>query len=449
MAGYQKISASAICWILALSAAGQAAEPQSDAFDVPAIIALSDADMVASAYADGRLGPPAGTDTMTVLAFDGHHVAPTTTATLPVSNSVTGPPAPMAITPDGRYAITVETRGPRPASGEDVGLANLSKGRRITVVDLHDLAHPRVVQLVDGPPEAETVSINADGSLVALAVATDEHDTATPLWLYRFVDGRLVGGAGVAIPDWKPGHDLRCAIFAPRSSRLALLDATTPSVALFDVTASAGTLALKPWGDPVEVEKFPMIVAFAPDENYLFVNAYYAGDPVPKPPFGFPNGTLTAIRLHAQDDDHGRPVHLVTSHQAVGRGPEGMAVSPDGTLVLSVDMEGSYFPPTDPRRTRYSTLTLFRLNPITGNLDRQGSFPFDGVLPESAVFDRTGKRIAVAVFSQFDDPTAPGWIDFWRVVDDPLDPKITQLVRTHQSISLPRGAMQLSVPGQR
>ena len=69
--------------------------------------------------------------------------------------------------------------------------------------------------------------------------------------------------------------------------------------------------------------------------------------------------------------------------------------------------------------------------------------------PEAAVFDDAGRMLAVTSFGEFDDPASPGWIDFWRVVTDPLDRDHVELVRTRHSIAVGRGAMQLNIPGQR
>ena len=161
--------------------------------------------MAPSAYIDGRLGPASARDRLTVLRFDGRSLRPSSTADVPVSASVAGPPAPVAITSDGRFAIVVETRGPRPASGEDIGIAGLSHARRIAVVDLAGATGPKVVQVVDGPRQATAVSISRDGSLVAVGVGAAGDGAATPLWLYRWHDGRLSEGEPAAIPDWNPG----------------------------------------------------------------------------------------------------------------------------------------------------------------------------------------------------------------------------------------------------
>lgn len=78
------------------------------------LVAVSDADMVASAYSDGKLGPAQGADALSVIRL-GRPPGELRAAATGVSNSVTGPPAAVAVTPDGRYAVVAELRGPRPA----------------------------------------------------------------------------------------------------------------------------------------------------------------------------------------------------------------------------------------------------------------------------------------------------------------------------------------------
>ena len=85
---------------------------------------------------------------------------------MPATNSVTGPPAALAVSPDGRYVIIVETLGPR-AQGQ-TKLSELPLGQTLLVVDLADPDRPKLVQRLACPAQPETVSINAAGSLVAV-----------------------------------------------------------------------------------------------------------------------------------------------------------------------------------------------------------------------------------------------------------------------------------------
>ncbi|MCU0449701.1 MAG: hypothetical protein MUC97_07615, partial [Bernardetiaceae bacterium] len=77
-------------------------------FDAKALLVLSDADMVASAYADGQLRTEPGVDDqLTVVNWQPG--APTLRQ-LPVPNSVTNWVNGLAISPDGQTAFVVDTR---------------------------------------------------------------------------------------------------------------------------------------------------------------------------------------------------------------------------------------------------------------------------------------------------------------------------------------------------
>ena len=57
------------------------------------LVVASDTDMLPSAYIDGKLGPEAGADTLSVIRLD-RPSAEMKAATVPVTNSVIGPPLP-------------------------------------------------------------------------------------------------------------------------------------------------------------------------------------------------------------------------------------------------------------------------------------------------------------------------------------------------------------------
>jgi hypothetical protein len=98
-------------------------------FQGSALLILSNTDMPASAFVDGKLVPGArdrlsALDTLTVLSLPvrpaGTPDAAVKIAELPVSNSVVGPPYAMAASPDKRTAYVLETRGPAPEGVETV-----------------------------------------------------------------------------------------------------------------------------------------------------------------------------------------------------------------------------------------------------------------------------------------------------------------------------------------
>jgi hypothetical protein len=104
-----QVSALAFASITAQSPLFAEAPPR---FEGRALVSVSDADMLSSAYEDGDLGPTVGPDTLSVIRLDraGQDYRAVEVA---ASNSVTGPPSSVAVTPDGHFAVVIETRGPR------------------------------------------------------------------------------------------------------------------------------------------------------------------------------------------------------------------------------------------------------------------------------------------------------------------------------------------------
>ena len=436
------LTAAALSW--SGTAAGQERPaPTSAPFDFQGhlLVAVSDADMVPSAYVDGRLAPAAGADALSVIRLNRpprelHAVA------LGVSNSVAGPPAAVAVTPDGRHAIVVETLGSRPVGKAEPKLGDLALGRTITVVDLSDPDRPTVIQRVDGPEQPVSVSINAEGSLVAVAYGSRGAAPPTPLTLYRFRDGRLLEPTTPSIPGWTAGDVLSDAEFHPHENTLALLNATRPSLAFVRVTAAGGggALSLTRWGSPVDVEKAPYLVRFTPDGHHAVVNAMYAEADVLDEGMGAPRGMVSSVRLAADQAADGSPRHRLVSRAVTGVMPEGLAVSPDGRWVATANLERSPAAFDDPRQGFFSSLTLIHLDPQTGGLERVGDFAFDGVLPETVLFDNSSRYLAVTTFARFDDLHAGGSIDFWRLAGDHFEPKRVELIKTSYSVPVVRGA---------
>jgi len=190
---------------LTLSAQNQLGSAPPD-FKGRLLLALSDADMAASAYIDGKLLAPNGKDELSVISFREHSSA-FTKAVVTATNSVVGPPASLAVSSDGKYAIVIETRGPRPERQPEATFKDLAKGHAITVIDLSNPSQPQVVQRLNPPGEQPlSVCINPAGDLVAIAYTTLKI-RQSPLVLYRFRRGKLSAPFGPVIPNWGKGDD--------------------------------------------------------------------------------------------------------------------------------------------------------------------------------------------------------------------------------------------------
>ncbi|HEY9654089.1 MAG TPA: hypothetical protein V6C50_01235, partial [Crinalium sp.] len=275
------------------------------------LVSISDADMLASAYVDGRLGAREGQDTINVVPLTGHardFRAYAATA----SNSVAGPPTAVVVTPDGRYALVVETFRPRPAGDEQTQtFADLRQGNHITVVDLSDPTRPRPVQALAIAERPTSVSINHDGSLVAVTFHPGGAGTETPLALIPFERGRLGQPTYPIVPRMPPGDELVHAEWHPTAQVLALVNNTGAEVSLVQVGRQGTSFELQPNGNVVRVEKFPFMARFTADGRHVLVNNLFWGADVEGTWSEAPRGSVVSIRLAAGTQADGSPRHAL------------------------------------------------------------------------------------------------------------------------------------------
>ncbi|MFK0206306.1 hypothetical protein [Agrobacterium sp. NPDC090283] len=404
------------------------------------LVAISDADMVASAYSDGRLGPEQGQDTLSVIRLD-RPPSQWRASSVPVGNSVVGPPTAMTLTPDGRYAIVVETRGPRPADKADGMMTDLPNSRKISVVDLGDPDNPTVIQTLEGFAQPSTVSINAGGNLVAITYALGGDGRETPLALYRFENGQLSLLSTPAIPDWTPGDLLIDASLHPQSNILALTNWTRPELTLVEVVGEGEATRVERWGNSIALDWYPFTSKFTPDGRHVLSNSIYAGLGTQAPK----HGTITSVRLDMRRDADGAPRHSFVSRAQVGAIPEGLAISPDGKWVATANLERSSAPHDSPEQGFFSSLSLLRIDAESGHLTTVGTHAYDGILPESVVFDNSSRFVAATTFDQYDGRSPGGSIDFWRISGDHANADRIELVKTSYTVPVTRGAHVLSI----
>lgn len=418
------------------SARAQSSPALQTLFKGRLLVAACDTDMLPSAYLGGPLGPEVGRDQLAVIRLD-RPLASESAATVPVTNSVVGPPASVVVTPDGRYAIVIETKGPRPAGATK--LSELPPGHALTVVDLADADHPRVVQKVEGFANPLSVSINQSGKLVVVAYAPTDQSGVPPLAFYRFHDGRLSQPMTPAIPGYVRTEKLTSAHFHPLTDSLAIVYASPSKLAFLQVSEQDSTLSLSSLGNDVPLDQSSFTAIFTPDGRFILVNAMLP----------FVRGSVSSIRVGAAsgpaEQADGKLHNYLVSRVQTGLFPEGLAVSPDGHWAVTSNLENSTFPLDDTRQGFFSSLSLIGINPGTGTLMRVGDFPFDGMLPEAPVFDDSSRFVAVTNFSQYRDPKGGGSIDFWRLAEDAFTPGRVELVKMVESVAVPRGPQSMAI----
>lgn len=413
---------------LAMTFVSAKAQSPYAAFEGGTLVAISDGDMLASAYVNGQLGPRESADTLMVARVS-EDLSALSVSTVEVSNSVAGAPTAVAVTPDGRFAVISESFGPRGSEGET--FRDLPIGSLLSLVDISDPSAPAVVERREIGTRPEGLSISPTGDLVAVAMHPAD---GRGIAFVPVVDGALGEPSYAAVPGTTPEDRLSHVEWHPSGDFVAITDVNRAIIRFASVVRGDIGVTLEAWGNPVLVSKYPFMGRFTPDGRHFLTGNLYWGSDVVGIWTEAPAGDVTAIRFATEAGD-GEPRHFLVGRAGTGVSPEGIAISPDGEWAVTTNLEVSYAPADDPRHTPYSSLTLIDIDPETGRLENVGTYAFDGILPEAAVWDASSRFVAVVNYDQLDPSREGGSIDFWKLVEgaDPL------LVKQRPSIPTPHG----------
>jgi sugar lactone lactonase YvrE len=311
-------------------------------------------------------------------------------------------------------------------------------------------SRPRVVQRADtGGFAAHSLAVSPRGDYVAVANwAAPGEDSGIPegqgrqLSVIPFRDGEL-GAPQLFGLNNIPGPFVypNTVAWHPSGNFLAVTIGPRNLVAFYRVSADpVGRLDIQPWGEPVATGQFPFPGRWTPNGRFFLTASMEWNEPVVSDR-NSPPGSLYSVRFDA--DPAGGVRHDVTRGGTVGINPEGLAISPDGRYVVTVNLRYSHLsegydplrPPTS------SSITLAELDRESGATRVVGEYTFDGVLPEGVVFDRTGAHLAVAVFDFNGSKKQRGAVQFWRLHGG-ATPRLEQLP---VEVSTVRGTHSLAV----
>ncbi len=419
--------------VIAIASSGQDRKQPLD-FKGKFFVSASDGDMVSSAYVNGLLGEKEGKDALSIVSLTGDYQSWKSSET-EVSNSVAGPPSVLDVTPDGQFAFVIETFTQAPDNGRN--FSDLASGSLLTVIDLSNPDNPRVSEKINIGKRPTSVAVHPDGKLIAIALY---ENGANNLALVKFESNKLGKIYYFSIPQIASKEPLNHVSWHPSGKYLAAVFEKSDQVAFVELQVEKSALQVKPWGNVVKTGKFPMKGLFTPDGNFFMVNCLYWGNDIDGTWIDAPHGQINSIRFDTTMSDK-KVQHSNISTAQASISPEGITISNDGTLLVTTNLERSYLPysidKSEPRITWYSSLTLIHIDKQTGKLSTINHFYFDGILPESAVFDASDKYLAVCNYDHFDDKIKGSAIDFWRVERE--NGEIPKLIKTSHSIPVSRG----------
>ena len=307
-----------------------------------------------------------GHDTLSVIDISKPE-APHITATIPLINSIVGPPTNLAIHPSGEIALVANSLEPITQ-----GWAHrLDPDNKVFLIDLK-ATPPKVIGTITVGKQPSGMAISPKGDL---ALVTNRADGAISVLSIRgkdvlVVDTVMVGTSAdqvsaVAItPDGK--HAL---VTKPAANKIALLSIDGQKVTYDKRDLPPGI--------------FPYNVAVTPDGKLALTVDNGNG--------GGSDGNAKAVSVIDLETDPPR----VIDHVTVGDSPEGLAISPKGDLAVTVEARGSNMPKSSFFYHPGGAVTALK---IDGKKVTNGGEVNVGALPEAVAFSPDGQYLYVGNF---------------------------------------------------
>lgn len=401
-------------------------------------LAVSDADMAATAYADGKLEPLAhARDEITLLA-DGR-----VAAAAPAPNSVVSWPQIIEVSADGRYAFVVETRGAPPQGADAHRVEDLPPGSRLSIFAIESGGLRLVESRDDLGQNPGSIAYVQKRNL--LLITTESHGAElVAVALDANGSTRSVRPLPLAAPVREDDEvkRIRTIHVSPDGATFAA-NVANHRIQFYHLLFDAEGLprAATQLGRPsVNLGRRLSVGKWTPDGRHFLVADTNGGGSAVRMLTQGP-GAIIAIRPPEGPQD----APEVVSRASVGRFPEGFDINADGTRVAAINMERTYLPERAvlevwPGRRRYS-VSLLSLDPATGQLEELDRIHQAGVLPEDVIFDASGRNLAVAVFHRRKGSNRQrGFVDFFGIESDQLKSQgVTQRVMrgAHDLVRIP------------
>jgi DNA-binding beta-propeller fold protein YncE len=307
-----------------------------------------------------------GHDTLSVIDISKPE-APRVAATIPLINSVVGPPTNLAIHPSGEIAFVANSLEPVIQGWGH----RLEPDDKVFLIDLK-ATPPKVIGTITVGKQPSGMAISPNGDL---ALVANRADGTISVLSIRGKDVLVVDTVTVGAAT----DSVSAVAITPDGKHAFAAKAAANKVALLTID-----------GDKVTYDKrdlptgiFPYNVAVTPDGKLALTVDNGNG--------GGSDGnakTVSVIDLEAN------PVRVI-DHVTVGDSPEGLAISPKGDLAVSVEARGSNMPKTAFFYHPTGAVTALK---IDGKKVTNVGEVNVGALPEAVAFSPDGQYLYVGNF---------------------------------------------------
>jgi YVTN family beta-propeller protein len=321
---------------------------------------------------DGKVTiQPPGHDTLSIIDMS-KPASLRIVATIPLDNTIIGPPTNLAITPNRDLALVADTMK---AEAKDNSFA-MVPDNRLFVVDLK-ASPPAVVATLTLGNAPAGLAISPDGKM---ALVTNRGDGTISV---LSIDGKTVTVTDT-VTVGAPADTVSAVAITPDGKTALAVKPNVDKVAV--LTIDNGKVSYDKKND-LPANNYPYNVAITPNGKLALIANTGGG--------GSSDGnadTVSVVDLEA------KPIRII-DHITVGDSPEGLVISPKGDIAVTVEARGSnrskdtwYYHPA-------GAVTALKID--GKHVTRVGEAAV-GVLPEGAVFSADGSYLYVGNFMDSD-----------------------------------------------
>ena len=309
--------------------------------------------------ANGQVNGPPGKDAVLVMDIS-NPAKPRIRASLPLMNSLLGPPTNLQITPDGRLGLVANSV----IMNQDGGAWKVAPDNKLFVIDL-TAAPPKLVDTVTVGSQPSGLAISHKGDLALIANRAGKSVSVLS----------IENGAVKSLGDVALEQEAAAVVITPDGKRAFVCLNLVNKIAVLNIDGTKVT-----YDKSLDIPSAfnPYNIDVTPDGRYVIASNTGA----------MKNNADAEVVIEATG-----PHPHVVDIMAPGNGPEGFAISPNGKTAAAPLLLGSGAKPSDWFKTKGGELVVMSIGP-GGKLTVTGRAPL-GTLPEGIVYSPNSDYIYV------------------------------------------------------
>lgn len=315
---------------------------------------------------DGALNNVApGKDVVTIVDIGTDPAHPRIVASLPLMNSIFGPPTNLAVTPDGTLGLVANSMDWAPDGAKWKAVPD----NKLYVIDL-TTSPPRLIDTVAVGKQPSGLSINRAGNL---ALVANRNDNSISVLSIQGKQVKLIDSVAM-------GEQVSAVVFTPDGKRAIATKFPGHKMAMLNVDGQKVTYEKR----DVSVGLWPYNLGVTTDGKLVLTpdngNSGRSDGHV---------DTVTVVDIEANPP-------RVIDKVVIGDAPEGFAMNPNGRMAVAILLGGSDGPKNSWFYHRNGSVVTLKVD--GKKVIKTGEVPVGGV-PEGAVFSPDGRWLYVGNYN--------------------------------------------------